>query len=674
MVCFLNPRIQESSAFFLMMFAWSLTETVRYNLYWIKLAVGTTPHWLMWLRPRSFATSLQYSIMIPSEAKANLQNIQRLAISHTFILRKVFRENVYVGRLSRQYAVSICLLMLLYPTVFPSMYLYMFSQRKKYLYPKPARPEQTEGIQFPKDAQGNRSTSVFGQAAFAASVFDKDPQAAIAVMREKNWRFSYGKHVLHNVALSCRSTTDCVEIAQAGLHFLHKNFEFVRDGKAMSLETAMKEISGSFHTMQINGAGTLAKDFIVPYDPAPYPKTTETIPLAGEELKKQLQRWVDKGTIEPSARDAIAMVSENKKWLDLRDKYFVLLGAGSAMGPYEVLLALGANIIAVDLNRPGIWKRLINMARQSPGTIIFPVKDVPDTLVTEEKIFESAGCDLFLNTPEICNWLKTVKPDKELIIGSYAYLDGEKHVRVSIAMDAIIKGVIQAREPATSLAYLCSPTDVFVVDKETRDAAEANYKSPSFAKTVGNLIKKFKKTAVQKNIVPPAQDLGGNGYYMNDGIVVAQGPNYALAKRIQHWRAMVARNDGHPVSSNIAPSTATLSVVHNPQFKAAYGGFPFFHPFEVARQETSNAVMGALLVHDICNTDSTAYPKTDIGNPINLFKFGAFHGGVWRCGFKVGSIGETAVTLFYLTTFGPKALQIAAGLAVAAGAFAVTVL
>lgn len=30
-----------------------------------------------------------------------------------------------------------------------------------------------------------------------------------------------------------------------------------------------------------------------------------------------------------SARDAIAMVSENKKWLDLRDKYFVLLGAGS---------------------------------------------------------------------------------------------------------------------------------------------------------------------------------------------------------------------------------------------------------------------------------------------------------------------------------------------------------
>lgn len=38
------------------------------------------------------------------------------------------------------------------------------------------------------------------------------------------------------------------------------------------------------------------------------------------------------------------------------------------------------------------------------------------------------------------------------------------------------------------------------------------------------------------------------------------------------------------MSSNIAPSTATVSVVHNAQFAAAYGGFPFFKPFEVAFQ------------------------------------------------------------------------------------------
>ncbi len=48
-----------------------------------------------------------------------------------------------------------------------------------------------------------------------------------------------------------------------------------------------------------------------------------------------------------------------------------------------------------------------------------------------------------------------------------------------------------------------------------------------------------------------------------DGLSVAQGPNYALAKRLQHWRAVVEYSAGRVVSSNIAPSTATLSVVSN---------------------------------------------------------------------------------------------------------------
>jgi hypothetical protein len=41
--------------------------------------------------------------------------------------------------------------------------------------------------------------------------------------------------------------------------------------------------------------------------------------------------------------------------LDLSKRYFVLLGAGSAMGPLQVLLSLGANVIAVDLDRANIW-------------------------------------------------------------------------------------------------------------------------------------------------------------------------------------------------------------------------------------------------------------------------------------------------------------------------------
>lgn len=49
--------------------------------------------------------------------------------------------------------------------------------------------------------------------------------------------------------------------------------------------------------------------------------------IQGRELAEQLQKWVDYGTIEQSAADAIRECSENKQWLDLSDRYFVILGA-----------------------------------------------------------------------------------------------------------------------------------------------------------------------------------------------------------------------------------------------------------------------------------------------------------------------------------------------------------
>jgi hypothetical protein len=37
-------------------------------------------------------------------------------------------------------------------------------------------------------------------------------------------------------------------------------------------------------------------------------------------------------------------------WLWWGGQYFVMLGAGSAMGPFLTLMALGANVIAIDLD------------------------------------------------------------------------------------------------------------------------------------------------------------------------------------------------------------------------------------------------------------------------------------------------------------------------------------
>ena len=80
-------------------------------------------------------------------------------------------------------------------------------------------------------------------------------------------------------------------------------------------------------------------------------------------FKSQIQKWVEYGTIEPSAGDVIIACVDNPKWIDLSDRYFVLLGAGSEMGPFEVLMSLGANVVAIDLDRPFIWQRLLKRAK-----------------------------------------------------------------------------------------------------------------------------------------------------------------------------------------------------------------------------------------------------------------------------------------------------------------------
>ena len=59
---------------------------------------------------------------------------------------------------------------------------------------------------------------------------------------------------------------------------------------------------------------------------------------------------------------------------------------------------------------------------------------------------------------------------------------------------------------------------------------------------------------------------------VTDSLVPQQGPNYALAKRLQRWRALVGLADGVPVSANVAPATRTRSVTKNRVLAAAYAG------------------------------------------------------------------------------------------------------
>merc|ERR1719216_596116 len=93
---------------------------------------------------------------------------------------------------------------------------------------------------------------------------------------------------------------------------------------------------------------------------------------------------------------------------------------------------------------------------------------------------------------------------------------------------------------------------------------------------------------LKKNVEKPIVDEDGNpidGLHVVDCIIPEQGPNYILAKRLQHWRAMVSRAAGVLVSSNVAPSTATASVLSNVLFALSYKGMPSMRPMEITYQE-----------------------------------------------------------------------------------------
>lgn len=139
-------------------------------------------------------------------------------------------------------------------------------------------------------------------------------------------------------------------------------------------------------------------------------------------------------------------------------------------------------------------------------------------------------------------------------------MDGASHVKVSLAMDAISTAIAKAFPSQTMLAYLCTPTDCHIIPIEALDAAKENLSSWGLS----TVLKPFLKP----NVVPIVEAQDGHKFAIVNGLMTRQGPNYALAKRIQHWRAVIAREDFKcKVSSNVAPMTFTESVTHNTLFR-----------------------------------------------------------------------------------------------------------
>jgi len=334
--------------------------------------------------------------------------------------------------------------------------------------------------------------------------------------------------------------------------------------------------------------------------------------------------------------DAIEQVLANPDWLRLEGHTIAVLGAGAEMGPLPSLMRWGARVAAVDLDRPEIWQRVQTMAHEGAGTLVVPVPTDAPTNGTSSNgaLAQVAGIDLLAEVPALAHWLRD-QPGT-LVLGNYVYADGATNTRVSVAVDELTCRLQETRSDL-ALGFLATPTDVFAVPAEAVEHSTRAYDNRSVrSKTLTRPLRTLSGGRLLRRCYVPGSDPG-----INDSLVPQQGPNYALAKRLQRWRATVARQDGATVSMNVAPPTRTRSVIKNRALAAAYAGAHRFG-VEVFEPATSNVLMAALLVHDL---HTGGGPRHE--HPWQDEAYAAAHGGLWRSPYSPRSALGLAALLGY---------------------------
>jgi hypothetical protein len=478
------------------------------------------------------------------------------------------------------------------------------------------------GVVFP-EVDGQRSTSALGRAVVADALRGVDPVGAQATERETNWRQGYLTHFRRMVEAGLlRDGAAAYEVAEEGLASLHRRMRATTESGEVLLDEVFAAGTGEpLETATVQGTGERATDLSIPLHGQR---------LRGDALLRQLEDWTSRGIIEPSAAEAVREVAANPDWLDLSDHRLVVLGAGAEMGPLRAVLSWGGEVVGIDLPRPDLWRRVLEVAAGSAGTLHLPVAAGSGS----GDLAAHAGADLLHGLPSIAEWLSSAEfAGHPMVLGNYVYADGATNVRVSTAVDALTVELLRRRSDL-GLAFLATPTDVFAVPADAVDHASRSYGEPSAAMRLSRpALRAVSGGRLLRRNYAPGSDPG-----INDSLVPQQGPNYALAKRLQRWRATVSQRDGIPVSLNVAPPTRTRSVVKNRALASAYAGAHRFG-IEVFEPATSNTLMAALLVHDL---RTGAVPGKA---PWQAEAQGAVHGGLWRAAYDPRSALGLAVVL-----------------------------
>jgi hypothetical protein len=475
--------------------------------------------------------------------------------------------------------------------------------------------DELAGVVFPASRDGRRSTSALGRAVVADALRPVDPAGALGAEHETNWRSGYLVHFRRLIEAGLASKAAWLAIARAGLDSLHARMQVATPGSGEAGLDSLLTGPGQrpFATATVHGTGEAESELALPYHGER---------LRGDALARRLDAWVDAGVIEATCADALRAVAAHPEWLRLPGQTVAVLGAGAEIGPLPVLLGWGARVAGIDLPHTPLWDRVLRTAQGTGGTLLVPVAPQPagHGAAGDAGLRERAGLDLVSEIPAAADWLAGI--GGPLVLGNYVYADGAANVRVSAAVDALTVRLQAARDDL-ALAFLATPTDVFAVSGDAVAQSARAYASRSRgAKLAGRPLRTLSGGRLLRRAYLPGTDPG-----ISDNLVAQQGPNYALAKRLQRWRATLARDGGATVSLNVAPPTRTKSVVRNRALAAAYAGAHRFG-VEVFEPATCKVLMAALLVHDLHTGGGPAH-----AHPWQDEAYAAATGGLWRIAY-----------------------------------------
>lgn len=451
----------------------------------------------------------------------------------------------------------------------------------------------TIGIDWPTDSGGKTLPS--NKAVFVAAARGAGDEAlAKAMEAEKNWRLGYIPHLqklgTHLAGSNWKGLTE------AGFDKLYETFVVrAADGTTRTLKevSAMAPAPSVFKTEVVTGKGEGAIDLKVPY---------KGKVLGEAELMAVLKPMSDVGTHEKDCDQKVQAMAK----VDLKGRWFALLGAGSELGPFKFLMERGANVIAIRTRRQAEWEKMKELAAASRGSLYMPVNDKGEY-----------GADILKEPVEIRDWIFSVVQGaqaevSDITIGAYTYLDGEANVRVSLGCDIIQAGLERLLPSAkVRLAFIGSTGVTCSLSKTMYDAIGQNRaESPCWMRGTG--------------CPAPAHEEFEN-HHIYHGYLTLQGPNYALAKVMVVWRVLLAKH----VSYNNGPPCRTANMVKNPTLKVMLEASELVKPYKSADPEFASHIMGLLLAHDVV-----------VGEPAPQHPFektltSSFHGGTLRFGFNI---------------------------------------